>query len=508
MGTMVRLEPFFPQYAAHCPRKATTIAAKLVGHFLNYFVTGTLPRIMLVDIEEAIDLRTYYAENQLRNDLSIVSLKLDLLEDAQEFQIYHVMLRKQLRFLESGGLHWMFQAGNGRVVKQDAIDGQLGLKYVGDDGDCVYVGLVTGKFLDGHVNQERTGFTFGTEQAAEIHSAAVTAAKEFLFEYIERIRRRQIETTEEIIRSNPQFLPFRDSLEEFVESNLSLNTQGEEDIFVELSRRKLRAKRKLNVEIKSFRNDMLKGMEESVQRITKALNEEKKSSLAEYVVRRKEILELLDSSLAFEDSERRKHYKEEVIHELIVPVRSSSEELDYDDHNLWILDDRLAFYSFFRSDKPFKTFVEGTSSTKEADLAIVFERSLAFLREGRDEPIVIVEFKRPGRDDYDGNSSPISQVLEYVDLFRSGTSIKDLSGKVIKPISPSTRFICFVVADFTESLKRVVRTSVANNPTADGQGFFGYSREHNASVEVLPYNKVLHDAKVRNEAFFARLGLV
>ena len=219
-------------------------------------------------------------------------------------------------------------------------------------------------------------------------------------------------------------------------------------------------------------------------------------------------MELLDSSLAFEDSEKGRHFKEEIIHELIVPVRSSSEELDYDQHNLWILDDRLAFYTFFKSDKPFTTFVDGVSSTKEPDLAVVFERSLAFQREGRDEPIVIVEFKRPGRDNYDGNSNPVTQVLEYVDLFRSGSSIKDLTGKVIKPISASTRFICFIVADFTDSLKRVIRTSVAHNPTADAEGFFGYSREHNASVEVMPYDKVLHDAKVRNEAFFARLGLV
>jgi hypothetical protein len=508
LGTEITLSPFLGQYAAHCPKKIDTIAAKIVGHFLNYFVTETLPRMVLIDSGASIDLREFYSDNQQKNDVSIIQLLLGDKAEAQEFQIYHVLLRKQLRFQESGGHHWMFQAANQRVVKQEAIDGQLGLKYVGQDADCVYVGLVVGKFLDTHVNQERSGFTFGPDEATEIHKAAVSSAKTFLAEYIERIRHQQVETTGEIIRENPQFLPFRDSLDEFVESNLSLNTQAEEDIYLELSRRKLRAKRKLNGEIRSLKNDSLLQMNDRVQRISKALNEEKKSSLAEYVVRRKEILELLDSSLAFTDNETRKYYKEEVIHELIVPVRSSSEELDYDQHNLWILDDRLAFYSFFRSDKPFKTYVAGSDSTKEPDLAVVFERSLAFEREGKDEPIIIIEFKRPGRDDYDGNSNPVAQVLGYVDLFRSGTAIENLEGKIIKPISASTRFICFVVADFTDSLKKVLRYSVANNPTADGEGFFGYSREHNASVEVLPYDKILHDAKVRNEAFFKRLGLI
>lgn len=195
------------------------------------------------------------------------------------------------------------------------------------------------------------------------------------------------------------------------------------------------------------------------------------------------------------------------MHKLIVPLRSSSDELDYNSHNLWILDDRLSFYSFFKSDKAFSTFVD-VESQKEPDVAIVFDRAFAFRREGTDDSIVIVEFKRPGRDDFTGNTSPVTQVLDYVDLFRSGTAIKDRSGRVIKPISESTRFICFVISDFTESLKKAVRSSVANNPTADGQGFFGYSQPHNAFVEVLPYSKMIHDAKLRNEAFFAKLGLL
>ena len=173
---------------------------------------------------------------------------------------------------------------------------------------------------------------------------------------------------------------------------------------------------------------------------------------------------------------------------------------------MWILDDRLAFYSFFRSDKPFRTFTD-VESGKEPDLAIIFDQGLAFRRDGMDEPVVIIEFKRPGRDDYDGNSNPVNQVLEYVDLFRLGKAVKDKNGRQIKPISDSTRFICFVVADFTDSLKRVLRYSKASHPTADGEGFFGVSPDNNASIEVLPYSKMLHDAKIRNEAFFRQLGL-
>ena len=505
IGTTVRLNPFHTEFEAYCPKKVTTIAAKLVGHFLAYFVIGKLPSITLIDGTQTIDLGKFYSDNQQRNDIKTLELTLDTTASISKFEVYHVLLRKQLKFLESG-YHWMFFAGNERVADQEMIDSQLGLKYVGDKDDCVYVGLVTGPYLDSHVNQERTSFTFGRDRMADIHRAAVNSAKEFLGEYIHRIRVQQIAATGRIIHDNPQFLPFRDALPEFVEKNLSLNTQGDEEIFLELSRRKLRAKRQLDGQLRTLKEEGVDSINGTVETITKALNDEKKSSLAEYVVRRRAIIDLLDSSLAFEDPDKRKHYKEEVIHELIVPLRSNSEDLDYDQHNLWILDDRLAFYSFFRSDKPFRTFTESTSG-REPDLAIIFDQGLAFRRDGRDEPIVIIEFKRPGRDDYDGNSNPVNQVLEYVDLFRSGTAVKDKNGKVIRQVPDATRFICYVVADFTETLKKQLRFSKASHPTADGEGFFGVSPEHNASIEVMPYAKILHDAKVRNEAFFKHLGL-
>ena len=506
-GTEVRLEPFETHFEVQCPKKMSTIAARLVGHFLPYLVVGKLPKVLLEDAGgQYVELGDFYGQNQRRNALDILNLKPDLLSEDQEFHVYHVLLRKHLKFLESG-LHWMFYAGNERVAKEASIDGQLGLRYVGDDADCVYVGLVAGPYLDMHVNQERTSFTFGSETAQAIHDKAIAAAKAFLSEYIDRIRAAQMVTTDRVIRENPQFLPFRDRLDDFVSTNLGLNKQDEEEIFLELSRRRLRDKRRLDGQIRSIRDGGASDLTESVVNITKALNDEKKGSLAEYVVRRKAILDLLGSSLAYRDTDDRRYFKEEVVHGLIVPLRASSEDLDYEDHNLWILDDRLAFYAFFRSDKPFSTFVEGTVSGREPDIAAIFDRSLAFQREGQDEPIVIVEFKRPGRDDYTGNTNPVTQVLEYVDVFREGKAVRGKDGALIKPINSATRFICFIVADFTESLIKVVRTSPANNPTADGQGYFGVSREHNASVEVLPYAKVLNDARVRNEAFFRHLGL-
>ena len=59
---------------------------------------------------------------------------------------------------------------------------------------------------------------------------------------------------------------------------------------------------------------------------------------------------------------------EEALHNLICPVRDFYTNHDYGKHNLWILDDLLAFYQFFSSDKTIKSFACGSESSKEPDL--------------------------------------------------------------------------------------------------------------------------------------------
>ena len=74
IGTTIRLSPFLTDFEVYCPKKVATIAAKLVGHFLAYFVVGKLPSITLADGTEVIDLGKFYADNQQRNDLNTLEL--------------------------------------------------------------------------------------------------------------------------------------------------------------------------------------------------------------------------------------------------------------------------------------------------------------------------------------------------------------------------------------------------------------------------------------------------
>ncbi|MFK4871897.1 ATP-binding protein [Novosphingobium sp. ZW T3_23] len=506
IGTRIHLEPYVDAYSVHCPRKIETIAAQIIGHFLRNFASYEVPSFILIDGHERINLLDFYSENVESEVEETLSVEIADGADPIVVDVYHILLKKGLR-LHEGAKHWCLYVGDGRVVKDEKIDNQLGVGYVGENGDCVYIGLVAGDYLSSHVNQERTNFTFSDSDYRTLHASTVVAAKLHLAPYIDAVRAKQSETTLRVIRENPQFLAIANDVPAFVEEYLSLNAKSEEDIYLELARQRRRKQRETKREIRALSNTDGEDIDERVQKLASAINMDKKASLAEYVIKRKEILDLLDSSLAYADPQSRNYLREEIVHDLIIPIRSDGESLDYEDHNLWVLDDRLAFYSYLKSDKPFNTFLTDTESRREPDVAVVFDRSLAFDREGTDEPIVIVEFKRPGRTAYSHDDNPVTQVLEYVNIMRNGGAFKDRTGRIRKPIPLSTRFICFVIADFTPKLLEMVSISIAQNKSADGEGYFGFSPIHNAVVEVLPYNKLLHDARLRNEAFFAKLGL-
>jgi hypothetical protein len=41
----------------------------------------------------------------------------------------------------------------------------------------------------------------------------------------------------------------------------------------------------------------------------------------------------------------------------------------------------------------------------------------------------------------------------------------------------------------------------------DGQGYYGWSKPHNAHIRVMTFGKMLRDAELRNQLFFDQLKL-
>jgi hypothetical protein len=233
------------------------------------------------------------------------------------------------------------------------------------------------------------------------------------------------------------------------------------------------------------------------------VQDQQRGILAEYVLLRKSVIDILDKYIGFrEDTET--HHLEEAVHKLVVPMRSSSAEMEITDHNLWLLDDRLAFYSHFASDMRFKAYTDD-SSLDRPDIAFFYDNCFAWQERDAGNTVVLVEFKRPGRETYNGDDNPLRQVINYIERFQIA-NLRDVKGKIVSARLKDAAFHCYIVADLTPKLMAAFKGH-SFHPTPDGEGLVGFIRNPDAFIEVVSYQKMLSDARMRNAIFFQKLGI-
>src|SRR5690606_7689185 len=114
-----------------------------------------------------------------------------------------------------------------------------------------------------------------------------------------------------------------------------------------------------------------KELEARVNEYQKFVQEQQRGVLAEYVLLRKAVIDILDRYSEYQDGTE-KHHLEEAVHKLIVPMRTDSAAMEIGDHNLWLIDDRLAFFAHFSSDRPFKSYTDNPSLDRP-DVAFFYD---------------------------------------------------------------------------------------------------------------------------------------
>ncbi len=498
--TRISFRTFASDFDRRCPAKGETIAHRIVSHFVPLFIGGNAPRMTLVDGEDTYNVEEIFTEAIV--DQSTSTIEVDDAGIVRQLELWNLKCKKIARF-HAGGSNFAFLSGNNRSVVEYPLDEQLGLKTL--DGEYVYLGCVSGEYLDRHVNPERSAFTLEGKELDAVKKAVARGARQYLHEYVRATLDQKVHVAREIISENPQFLYVERELGEFTEG-LQPNCIKKEDIFVELARNRFRRQKKFIQVGKEITTKAAIGeaLDQKISEYEQYIRDEKKGALAEYVVRRKAVLDLFESFLEYDDPEKESHKREEALHQLICPMRVDNNLLTIDDHNLWILDDRLAFSHYFSSDLEIKKFT-ALQSDERPDIAFFFGSCVAWRETDGADAVVIVEFKRPMREDYSKGKDPVQQVLHYVNTLKTTPGLVDVKGKAIRGINEGTAFHCYVVCDITRELEERIIGRLLKTP--DGDGYFGYSQNPNAFVEIVPYGKLLRDARKRNVVFFERLGI-
>lgn len=504
--TIVRLDGFKNPYRDSVAYSLESLAKKIIEHCLPYFITGKCPQIILKDNRgESFNLNSYY-EKTYKDSLHQDPMELR----GRHYTLYHMLLT------EGADKHELHLCANNREVKSYALSNyipDMKKKLVNGEDAYYYVGYLAGDYLDEAVNTERSDFDFsdgplfGDTREPEIVETAVGYIRAYLSDELTKVADEKKTQIDMLVKTKrPQYrllLNRHPEVYDRIPAGLP-----EDKLDLELYKHQQQwefdtAKKKHDIEEKVKQDatsdpSFQKLFDEYCENIT----ELSRASLAEYVVRRKAVIDLLEHAL--EADENGKYSKESRIHSIICPMQTTSDEIKLDDMNLWLIDDRLAYHHFLASDKKINTIpVLKSDIDKRMDLAI-FDAALSYTADPENiNSITIVELKRPQRNDLaTEETDPIAQVYDYVTDIKEG-KVKKSNGRGFGNVQ-QVAFYCYVIADVTPTLKKsAARAGLV--PTQDSEGYFGYNQAVGTYIEVISYDKLLKDAKQRNRALFDKL---
>ena len=502
--TIIKLTQMKENYVGKFPEKIDTVIQKSLFHFLPMLIAGS-PSISFINDKDSNDIKEIF--NQHKYNEESISLSLDSDDDKNQFILQNIMIDKKI---VSDKAHTIYFAANERIVGSHNISNQIGLfKHFDHKGhDVYYIGILSGDYMNSAVVDARNGFYMDEKFKQDLIKNVIHNLENgYLKQQIDDLLETKTQKLTNVLKEYPRYTYMVEDKKKWAKSNLPANALDDEEIFKQLSIYDYRANRDIKNNIQKVLTKSIKPEEvnEKISEIVSKLGDQNKSSLAEYVAKRKGILDLLESKLGYEDTENEKRYKEEAVHKIICPMTVDSTDITIDNHNLWVLDDRLAYYQYFASDKQIKQFVKSSDSKKEPDI-VLFNGCTLFERKNQNQPVVIIEFKRPARTDYTGKENPIQQIYDYIDDLRD-KKVATPAGRLITEISDKTPFFCYVVCDNTPNLQNILKRERMNKELPGGRGWYGENSSYNAYFEILEYKTLLDDARIRNEAFFKELGI-
>lgn len=379
------------------------------------------------------------------------------------------------------------------------------------DGDLsrgrnfVVKAYVFGDYLNENVTLERGEFRFQTDSdllggisQSDIESKAAEIAQSAIgSEIAERRKRKEARITEYVSSS----APWHNTLAKDVDFSALPMQPTNQDIELHLQKKKYEKEVATRSQVAAaLESENPTELGARIAQLMESISETSKNDLAHYVSMRKCVLDLFSKSLDIDNDG--KHKSEGDVHDIIMRRKKDSDDLDYDAHNLWILDERLNFSSYVSSDKPLNK-----AKGDRTDIT-VYNRQVAFRGENEtSNPITIFEFKKPQRDDFADPSSkedPVQQIVRYVNEIREG-KFKTPAGRDIL-VQETTPFYGYVVCDLTPKVKKWLQNDKNFTPMPDGLGWFQWFGNIKLYMEVISWTKLLRDAEMRNKIFFNKLG--
>lgn len=495
------------------------ISESIMQHCLIYYLNNALPIIEIIDKEND--------RGEIINQLFEKVSK----DKEREFNVYGETFKIYItKTLKEGNRknNYLYYCANSRTVGSGRnlknINSIFSYPVLLNGKNYFFDIYLVSEFLNTKVFKTRNGFNIQKEKENLLYNSSETITIQDIEEKVSEIIEKEYETfvkeakeksLNEVVTYISQKAPRYNSFLRNPSILKSIPPNLTEDKLEEhLYKVSFNARKNVEQSIEKFIKNKTVS-EDAINQIIEDIKEKTAydvDSLADYMTRRKAIIDLFDKFL---DADENGDYKlEEDVHNLIFPLGLTNNDLDYENHNLWLLDERFITYKFIASDKSITSYSQ-VKSRKELDLIMVenpqmFDNPISFgdRNSGEVNSMVIFEFKRPGDTAHQKRLTDyrweFSELIEpYFEEFLYNPIKKNYKGNqvIIKETTPK---FGFVILDFIPEPLAKYNKNKGWKMTPFGT-FFKIEAETNLHIEVMTFRKLLEFSKNRHNPFFDKL---
>lgn len=487
------------------------IADEILEHCLMYFLEEKISSFELSsNTNEKIDLIEYFKTN-FNNSVDRTEFK----TGNQKFKAYYIRNYGRQR------THKINFCANSRSVSTfkptDYLE-NIPSYFNDEDGKAFrYSIFIASTYLDDNVNQERTSFSIARtdELKDEDHPCIDSIIGELIIdcngvflEYFQpMLDQHRARVQSYVDHTGYEYRHVVKHKSEWVDK-IRVGV-SDEQLDIELHK----LSRDFESELKTEANGIKKKLKESkslstqeyrdaYKKYSSAINDVGKSNLAKYITHRKSIIDLFGMSLDLQTND--KYALESAVHDIVLPLSSTSDDITNLSQNLWLIDERMSYHTLLSSDTRFDS-VTNIPDASRPDV-MLFNNPIVFGDDERQpKTATIIEFKRPMRAGYTEVDNPVKQVMDYAKKLRNTDKIETTKGRPLQ-LSKTVPIYCYIVCDLTRSIRDYC-SDHSYTPTSDNNGFIWYHEGYNIYFEILSFDKVLEDAKMRNNVLFRMLNL-
>ena len=467
------------------------VVVAILDHFLLEFIQEKTPMNFICEIGGVpFNLTDYFSKSITHKANRAVTLEIDgesFKFDLNFMQIEAAKQKQHSLYFYADNRATSDLENISKGLKENAFEDENGRKYF-------YLVAATSVFFKSSQSRDRIenlNVKVGAGSKAQTLGAVLAQrAKDLILEleptYTFHRRTNIRRNVEELIALDPMLRRGlgKKSIEEFVKSRGILETKEQlaTDLFIERQRLKFDF-RKINATVTY----------EELQRVVRDnIREESKEALAVYVAYRINVIKILKEMLNRIDG---KIAKEDAVHELVYPRYKDSDEIEYAAHNLWLIDDDLAYAEYISSDRT--TAGRGRGAGDYAhDLLI-----------NNQEELLVVEMKRPQKTSFDSNDeprnltdNPVQQLKSQIGQIRDRGRVKTSTGREIV-IQPDRMVRAYVLMDWNDKVETYLKDEDFVLSNQGGPMAYKYFDQRNMLVEVLAFDRLADRAAKRNEVF-------